>query len=213
MATWCEDHEMGRELKLKVENLFARVLYAGVMKRKAAHVIWEDGGWCDYLLIKGFEYIRRDSSLVTREVQKEVFEHLLRRGMEGLKDYLSNVISSMSERTLREVALNKGIKKRFSQYKSKPDFVRGAIWANKHLNAGIHANDQVKMIYVKRTPGYPSTNVVCFLDEDIIPKNFVIDWEKIIDRTIKGKVDDYIKQGGLSWEMVMGMKKAAGVFG
>jgi len=213
MIPWCEEHGIGKELKLKIDHLYARILYAGVKKRKAAHVIWEDGKWCDYLLIKGFEYIRRDSSLVTREVQREVFEHLLRRGMEGLKDYLSNVINSVSKRTLREVAINKGVKKRFSQYKVKPDFVRGSIWANKHLNAGIHANDQVKMIFVKRTPGYPSTNVVCFLDEDIIPKNFIIDWEKIIDRTIKGKVDDYIKQGGLSWEMVMGMKKAGSVFG
>lgn len=212
---WAERKGIDQVMKLKVDMVAARALYAGVKKRKAMNVVWEDGDFCDYLMVKGFEYIRRDSSLVTREVQRKVFEHLLRRGMEGLQEYLHQVIEDVKggKRSLREVALNKGIRKdKFEDYKSEPDFVRGALWANKHLDAQIRPGDQVKMVYVKRTPHYPSTDVVCFLDEDIIPDNFMIDWGRIIDRTIQGKVNDYIQQGGLSWEEVMGMKKLTEVF-
>lgn len=217
MEPWCDKVGLDHTLNLKIDNLFRRILYGGMKKRKAGWVVWEDGDWCDYLLIKGFEYIRRDSSLVTREVQKKVFDHLLREGMEGLKGYLNQTVKDIKagKRSLREVAVSKGIKKdRFSYYKgTPPDFVRGAMWANKHLDAGIMPHDQVKMVYLKRTPGYPYSKVVSFLDEDIIPDNFIIDWDWVIDRTIKGKVNQYIKQGGLSWEMVMGAKNVGSVFG
>jgi len=218
MAKWSEENSIGKALKLKVDNFSDRTLYTGKKKRKAYHVVWEDGEYCDYLVIKGFESIRRDSSLVTRNVQREVFEHLLRRGMEGLRLYLNTIIKGIKfgDFSLREVALSKSIKHKWEYYgkggKAIPEHVRGSLWSNKYLDAGIEEDDQVKMIYVKRTPGYPSTNIVCFLDEHIIPKNFVIDWEKMIERTIEKKVSESIEQGGLGWGEVMGMKKLSGVF-
>jgi len=169
----------------------------------------------DYVIIKGFEYVRRDSSLVTRDVQRNVFEHLLRRGVPGLRDYLSDVLGKVrgGGYGLREFSLSKGIHQKFEDYDPKPDYVRGAVWANKYLDAGIRPGDQVYMVYMKRTPGYPSADVVCFLDPEIIPSNFIIDYDKMISRTIEGKVDKLIAQGGLSWARVMGMKNLAGVFG
>jgi len=215
MVGWCEEHGINRELKLKVDRHFDRLLFKGVKKRYAGHVVWEDGKTVDYLHIKGFEYIRRDSSLVTREVQREVFEHLFRQGMIGLKEYLQGILKKVRSGgySLREISLSKGVHKKFEDYNPKPDYVRGSIWANKYLNAGIRKDDQVFMVYVKRTPGYPSTNVVCFLDEETVPSTFVIDFDKMIDRTIKGKVDELIAQGGLPWTRVMGMRNLRGVFG
>ena len=217
MSQWAAEHQIDRKLRLKIDMVFNRVLYSGKKKRKAGHVIWDDGEFCDFLLVKGFEYIRRDSSTVTRAIQREVFEHLLRKGMEGLRVYLVDVISRMKagKIPLSEAALSKGIKGNWEDYqgkKSLPQHIRGSLWANKYLNAGIRPHDQVKMVYVKRTPGYPATNVVCFLDEDIVPKSFVIDWDKMIQRTIEQKVGQYIGEGGLSWAEVMGMKKLSGVF-
>ncbi|MBU1037410.1 hypothetical protein KKF32_05335, partial [Patescibacteria group bacterium] len=61
MAGWCEQHGINRELKLKVDRHFDHLLFKGVKKRYAGHVVWEDGKTVDYLHVKGFEYIRRDS--------------------------------------------------------------------------------------------------------------------------------------------------------
>ena len=214
MAGWCEDHGINRELKLKIDRHFDHLLFKGVKKRYAGHVVWEDGKEVDYLHIVGFEYIRRDSSLVTREVQREVFEHLLRRGMSGLREFLRGILEKVRSGgySLREIALSKGIHKELKDYKPKPDYVRGSIWSNKYLGAGIRRGDQVFMVYVKRTPGHPSTNVVCFLDEETVPDVFVIDYDKMIKRTIEGKVDELIAQGGLPWARVMGMKDLRGIF-
>ncbi len=215
MTGWCEERGLGRKLELKVDRHFDHLLFKGVKKRYAGHVVWEDGKTVDYLHIKGFEYIRRDSSLVTRAVQRETFEHLLRRGMGGLREFLTETLDKIhgGQYSLREIALSKGIRQRFEDYATKPDYVRAALWSNKYLNAGIRPGDQIYFTYVKRTPGYPSTDVVAFLDESIIPDDFVVDYDKMIERTIQGKVDELIAQGGLSWAKVMGMKNLAGVFG
>ena len=151
---------------------------------------------------------------MTREVQHEVFEHILRLGMGGLKEFLQEILKKVRNGgySLREIALSKGIHKEFKDYDPKPDYVRGSIWSNKYLDAGIRKDDQVYMVYVKRTPGFPSTNVICFLDPEIIPSNFIIDYNKMIDRTIKGKVDELIAQGGLPWARVMGMKDLRSMF-
>ncbi len=215
MAGWCEEHNIHRKLKLKLDRHADKALFTGAKKRYAMHIVREDNKDVDYVIIKGFEFVRRDSSLVTRDVQRNVFEHLLRTGMLGLKEYLSDITKKIRSGNypLREIALSKGIRKeKFSDYKTKVDYIRGSLWANKHLNAGIIPGDQVYFVYVKRTPGYPSTDVVSFLDEDIIPKNFVIDWDRMIQRTIEGKVDNLIKEGGLSWAQVMGMKDLRSAF-
>jgi len=214
MTDWCEERDIKGNLRLKLDRFFGHILFKGVKKRYAGHVVFEDGKEVDYLHIKGFEYIRRDSSLVTRAVQRAVFEHLLRKGIGGLREILSETLERVrgGGYGLREIALSKGIHQRFEDYDPKPDYVRGALWANKYLDAGIRPGDQVYMVYVKRTPGYPSTDVVCFLDPEIVPGSFVIDYEKMIKRTIEGKVDELLKLGGLSWGQVMGMKSLRGLF-
>lgn len=209
MEGWCERNQLTRPLKLKLDRFFSWIVYTGVKKRYAGWVTFEDGKPCDYLHIKGFEYVRRSSSLVTREVQREVFEHLLRRGIPGLREYLTKVVGVLrkGDRPIREIALNKNIKKKFEDYDPVPLQVRGALWANRYMDAQIVPGDQVYYVYVKRVPpGMRATDVISFLDEDTIPKGVVIDWQKMIEKTVKDKVEELISQGGLSWGKVMGMR-------
>ena len=42
----------------------------GAKKKYAAHLVWEKGKERDELDIKGFDAIRRDNSLVTKNLQK-----------------------------------------------------------------------------------------------------------------------------------------------
>lgn len=212
MAKWCKKEGMSQSLKLKLDRVFGKVLFKGVKKRVAGHVIWEDGKECDYLYIQGFEYVRRDSSLLTRKVQRETFEQILRGNPEDLVKYLRDVVKKMKagEYSLREIALKKTLHKKFEDYKSEVDYLRGAKYANKYLGADIRAGDTVYMLYVNRIQGKPSTDVICFMD---IPNEKIeINYSKMIERTIKGKVEDLLELVGVSWERVMGARKLTEVF-
>jgi len=97
-----------------------------------------------------------------------------------------------------EVAIPKTIHKKFSEYKTKVDYLRGALYANKYFKFDIRPGE---------VPGYPPTDVVCFIDLDALPVKPVIDWDKMIDRTVKRKVEDLLSLIGLSWEQVKGMRR------
>lgn len=202
------------ELKIKVDRIFKRCVFVGVKKRYAGWTTWEDGKDVDYLHIKGFEHVRRDASLITRRVQREVFDSILRKGIEGLSRYLKGIATSLSVNSSPFIpfTIPKTLSKRFEAYKTKVDYLRGTLYANKYFKFGIKPGDQVRMVYVRRVPGYPSTDVVCFLDEDALPVKLVVDWDRMIERTVKGKVEELLKIAGLGWERVMGARSLTEVF-
>lgn len=208
MEDFCKKEGIERELRLKTDRCFRKILFVGVKKRYAGHVIWEDGKDEDYLHIKGFEYVKRDSSIITKRVQREVLDSVLRKGVERLKPYLGGLCKSMrnEEFSLREVAINKTIGKRFEDYKVKMDFVRGALYANKHFGSDIRPGDSAKMIYVRRVPGFPSTDVICFLDEEELPVRPIVSWDKMIDRTVRRKIEKILNIAGMSWSKAMGQR-------
>jgi len=71
------------------------------------------------------------------------------------------------------------------------------------------------MVYVHEVKGarYPSTDVICFLDEHMLPTEVIVNTRKMIDRTIKGKVEDLLAIAGIGWERAMGAKDLRKVFG
>lgn len=207
LGDWCRAKGMMDELRLKEDRYFRRVLFTGVKKRYAGWVVREGGRPADYIHIVGFEAIRRDSSLLTQRIQRDVFDIILRRGGQGLAEYLRDVIGRLrrGEFKLEEIAIRKTLQKPIDSYgkggKGIPDFVRGCLYANKYLGLNIVGGDMVKMVYVKAVKGYPKTDVLCFLDETRLPE-IVLDHDKMVDRTVRMKVEDVTKVLGLSWDSI-----------
>jgi DNA polymerase-2 len=87
LQKWAEENGIGETAKFKIkedryasESLFIKKKGkdTGAKKRYAQHIIREDGRACDYVLIKGFDYIRGNTSEITRKLQKECIEMVLR---------------------------------------------------------------------------------------------------------------------------------------
>jgi len=209
-----KENGLKRALKLKCDKYFRRILFTGVKKRYAGLVVWE-GRDVDYIYIRGFEYVKRDSSLMTKRIQREAFDYILREKAEGMKNYLKKTVEDMKKGkySFREVAIQKTLNKQFQDYKNETDYLRGTKYANKYFGFNIKPGDQVKILYVKRVKGYPETDVICFLDEDALPDGIEVDWEKMTDKTIRCKVEDLLDIVGLSWERIMGTKSLMEVFG
>jgi len=214
LKEFCEREGVKSVLRLKLEKIFSKVLFKGVKKRYAGRVIY-DGGWLKepYTHVVGFEYVRRDSAPLTREVQRKIFDLMLEGDRESIISYLRDVVRKVKsgEYSLRDIAINKTLSRNPEDYrKVVPDFVRGALY--------IRAGDTVRMIYVRRMPNMPPTDVVCFLDEADLKVKPVIDYERQIDRVIRMKVEDLLDLVGLDWSQIHGQKTLThrslkGVFG
>jgi len=226
-----------RELSLKLDRYFRTIgfkklrervggqwIERGTKKKYFGRVIWEDNKECDYLLIKGFEYVRRDASVVTKAIQPSVFDLMLEEtDIEEKKEKVTSFLYDEIERiktdfeegkiTIDDIAIPKTLQQRLGAYGrlnesgeriAIPDYVRGSLYANEWFEAGIHGGDQVKMVYVKDIKGYPPTNVICYISKDDLPLDKIkVNLDKMLDRTVYGKLEDVISLIGLDWKQIL----------
>ena len=215
LRKWCISQNIDPLLVVKFEKYYSRVAFVrskqandeGAKKRYVAHVCWEGGQDVDYVWIRGFEAIKRDSSKLTRVMQRRVLEMLARGGEDKLSSYIQSVIQDMRDRkySLNDMAINKTLNKGINDYDIVPNFVRGSLYANRHLGLDIKGGDQVKMLFVKSMPNnLPRIDVVCFLDEQQLPEGIVIDIDTTIEKTVKDKIETIIELVGLQWNNISG---------
>lgn len=179
------------EINMKMDAYIKTIFFVGVKKRHAEHVVWKKGkGACDYVSITGFETIRSDQSDFTKNAQKRVIEMAVKRkSKDEISKYVESLKDEFRNQPLEEIALRKGISKSFNSYSVKPPHIRGALLANMYLGANIQSGDKVKMLYVKRLPKVPKTDVICFENVNQLPDDIEIDWERMIDVSLKKKIE------------------------
>ena len=61
-----------------------------------------------------------------------------------------------------------------------------------------------EIVYVNKVKGYPKTDVIGYLSMEDLPKDVEIEVniDKMIDRCIKGTLEDIMELVGLSWDDV-----------
>ena len=203
------------KFKLKFEKYNKRIIFTGAKKRYAAWVTW-DKKECDYIHIAGFEAIRTDQSKYTKDVQRTLLEMIVKgKSKEEIEEYIKNVFEKFKEQPLEDIAILKGIDKPLDAYKVKPSHIRGALLANMYLGANFKQGDKVKMLYVKYVEGLPKTDVICFDDASQLEgRKVVVDWERMIDVSLKSKVEDILKVIGINvpGSRNVGQSKALSIF-
>jgi len=195
-------------LTLKFERFYDTIIFTGVKARHAGHVCWE-GKPVDYIRIAGYEAIRGDSSELTREVQEKVLDFILRKKWNEIIPYLKQVVREFPSYPIEKIAIPKTLRQ--EEYtKSKPNYVRGAEYAMKYLGEEIRAGDTVYFIPVVQVPkGLPPTDVVSVTDPSKL-KGFVPNYDELIEKTVKAKVEDFLPVVGLNWGQVRGQSTLGG---
>ena len=218
--------------QIEFEKLYRRFFQAGKKKRYAGHIIWKEGNDVDDIDITGFEYKRSDIAGITKEVQQHVIETIVTgddidEDLEEVKTYLSEVIEEFlaGEMDVEEVGIPGGIGKRLDAYETPTAQVRGAKYANLLLGTNFGSGSKPKRLYIKkvhpdfwermeaekgldpqRDPLYGEfkrdPDVICFEYADQIPEEFEVDWEKMLEKTLKGPIARVIESLGMSWEEV-----------
>jgi DNA polymerase elongation subunit (family B) len=203
------------QLSLKLDHFYSKLLLTEAQKRSAGRVTWENEKDCDYIEIKGWESIRRDSSHLTREVLPKVFDAVLKTGTGGLISYLEETAQKIKQNKfdVDYIAINKQLHKK-DLAEPTLDFYTGSVFANKHFGFDIRTGDMIKVLPVRMIYGCPNVNVLCYLDKEAVPwKRIVIDYDRIITRTLKNRVKDILSLAGLSWAEVEKTRNLKKVFG
>ena len=188
---------------IKFEKIYARFFQAGKKKRYAGLLVWKEGREMHDIDIVGFETRRSDTPQITKVVQKKVMEMILSgERYDGVKSYLSDVIKKYraGKYSLDEVGIPGGIGKSLDDYETDDVQVRGAKYANQYFHTEFGKGSKPKRIYIRAvTSKYPKTDVICFEYADQVPKEFVPDWELMLDKTIKQPISRIIEALGWEW--------------
>jgi len=223
--------------QIEFEKLYRRFFQAGTKKRYAGHIVWKEGKDVDDIDITGFEYQRSDIAPITKEVQLQVIEMIVHgEDIEDVKDYVHEVIQEFQngEVSLDEVGIPGGIGKKLDNYDTDTAQVRGAKYANLLLGTNFGNGSKPKRVYLKKV--HPSffrqveaemdldpaedvlygefkrdPDVICFEYEDQIPEEFEVDWDKMLDKTLKGPIARILEALDVSWEEVKSGQEQTGL--
>ena len=194
---------------IKFEKIYERFFQGGVKKRYAGHLTWKEGQEVDKIDIAGFEMKRSDSSQITREVQENVLQMILTGdGKAEIKNYLPQIIKDYraGKTPLERAGIPGGINKNLEEYDHLDAHGRGAQYANRYLDLprDFAKGSKPKRIYIKRSlqpDRYPDTDVLCFESPDQIPEGaFEIDWETMLEKTLKAPLTRIFDALGWDWE-------------
>ena len=218
--------------QIEFEKLYRRFFQAGKKKRYAGHIIWKEGKDVDDIDITGFEYKRSDIAQITKEVQQNVIETIVTgdkidEDMGEVKSYLVDVIARVldGEMDLDEIGIPGGIGKKLDAYDTPTAQVRGAKYANLMLETNFGSGSKPKRLYIEKVhPDFwqrmeeeegldpqrdglygefkRDPDVICFEYADQVPEEFEVDWEKMLEKTLKGPIERVIEALGMSWEEV-----------
>jgi DNA polymerase I len=231
-----EDHRF----QIEFEKLYRRFFQAGKKKRYAGHIIWKEGKDVDDIDITGFEYKRSDIAPITKEVQQHVLELIVtgegEAYREDAKEYVHGVIERFrdGEMSVEDVGIPGGIGKRLDNYDTDTAHVRGAKYANRLLGTNFQRGSKPKRLYLESVhndfydrverefdidarsdPVYrefrENEDVICIEFADQLPPEFEVDWETMLDKTLKGPIERVLDAIGVSWDEVQSGQTQTGL--
>ena len=222
--------------QIEFEKLYRRFFQAGKKKRYAGHIVWKEGKDVDDIDITGFEYKRSDIAPITKEVQKRVIEMIVRgEDTDDIADYLNGIIEEFEtgEVPVGEIGIPGGIGKRLDAYDTDTAQVRGAKYANEFLGTNFGRGSKPKRLYLRkvhpswfrereaegydpqRDPLYSEfkrdPDVICIEYDDQLPEAFEVDWDKMLEKTLKGPIERIIEALGMSWDEVKSGQEQTGL--
>ncbi|PSP83722.1 hypothetical protein BRC96_07855 [Halobacteriales archaeon QS_6_64_34] len=223
--------------EIEFEKLYRRFFQAGKKKRYAGHSVWKEGKHADDIDITGFEYQRSDIAPITKRVQKEVIDRIVHgEDAESVKSYVGEVIEDYQAGNVDydDVGIPGGIGKKLDNYDTDTAQVRGAKYANLLLGTNFKSGSKPKRLYLDRVhadfwdrveaehgldastdPLYGEfrrdPDVICFEYADQIPEEFEVDWDKMLDKTLKGPIARILEALDISWDEVKSGQEQTGL--
>jgi DNA polymerase elongation subunit (family B) len=145
---------------------------------------------------------------------KQILDYACKDRTNEIITYLKTEIEKIKHQyELKDIAFTKGLKKPFEEYIHPGDWVRAAMWTNTHskfwnAQTNYGAGTKPKYIYVKPSllpSKYDPIEIVALDDDDQLPEDVVnaIDWDTVIKKTIKAKVETILQAVGIDFDSIL----------
>lgn len=199
---------------IKLDKVYKAWFQPGVKKRYVGLVEWDNDTDTkfighlpikDRLDVKGFEIVRSNVAIITKEVQMEVISTALQKleFKQEIIAYLSRIRKQfmngeLNQKLLLPASWNK------IEYKSKQAHIRAMEYSLACDLIDIQAGDSFKWLYVLGVSGHPSTDVAAVeFDIDQIPDEIKINFDKMWQRNIVGPLDPVLEGLGITWDEII----------
>jgi DNA polymerase I len=198
---------------IKFEKIYARFFQAGKKKRYAGSLVWKEGKDVKETDIVGFEIRRSDTPQITKDIQQHVMELILQgNGKEDIRKYLIDEVKKYKsgDYPLDKIGIPGGIGKDLKDYDIDDAHIRGAKYANDYLHTEFGKGSKPKRVYIKNIdPGskYPPTNVICFEYGDQVPKEFHVDLDLMLEKTVQQPISRITDALGWDWNELLNPNK------
>lgn len=174
-------------------------------KRYAGKIEWDSkrGTKLTYRYnIKGLETRRSDLSVLGKRIQKEVIHKLLEKiSKEEMIKFLEVELNNFDTLPLTETGTPSAIGQPLKAYKGNAIQKTSAEYSNKWLHTQFEVGSKPKRIAIKTVPqGYDATHSLDIDYGMTLPPGFEIDYIKMLDATVKKKVEKLISIIGITWE-------------
>ncbi|MGB7787620.1 DNA-directed DNA polymerase [Methanoregula sp.] len=202
---------------IKFEKIYARFFQAGKKKRYAGSLVWKEGKDVHETDIVGFEIRRSDTPQITKTVQQQLMVMILDgKGKAEIRKYLIDEVKKYKsgEYPLDMIGIPGGIGKDLDDYDIDDAHIRGAKYSNDHLHTEFGKGSKPKRVYIKNIDSsgisdtkYPYTNVICFEYGDQVPKEFHVDLDLMLEKTLQQPISRIIEALGWDWNELLDPSK------
>lgn len=200
--------------QMEFEKLYKRYFQAGKKKRYAGNIVYKEGEHLDKLDTVGFETERADYCQVAKTFVEEILSLLVRGG--GLED-VHQLVTKTYEKVrdedypLEDLGIASSVSQDFDSYDSKTQGVKGAEYANKHLDGSIQPGDKPRKYFIKsigmssefgkEKPVPPRDGdgnmYVAVSNPSVIPDVWAIDWDVLLEKQFEAPLKRVLE--GTNW--------------
>jgi DNA polymerase elongation subunit (family B) len=182
-------------LELEFEKDMER-FYMGSAKKRYYGVLRDTGE----KYIRGLNIIRKDAPTLLKDKLNYLAEHCVTERL-TVEDLIT-LRKQIESASLEELGITKAFSKRFSEYtKNLPQHLKGARFANLHLEAGVTHMDNPLMFYITSKceddlKPKDRTKVICVNDDQLPeltkhPELFELDWDTFFFKQVLEQLDEF----------------------
>jgi len=200
---------LDRELSLEYEKCFD-VVFLQTKKHYYGHLIMKDGKEVDMFEKKGVAARRSDSARVTVRLFDEFFDAITRqRSIRLALDRLQKLVDEFPKLPLSEIAIPKGLSRDIELYDKENPWIRGVKNGRKLFKFKFREDKKPLLVYCKSP-----VEEICFPDYETADKyrdRVSVDYQKMIEKTIRKKIEPFLTPLGLSWSSLFDKKIQSGL--
>jgi len=205
---------------VKFERLFLRIFFKRMTTRKLRFQVAKKryAGFTDdgLLYIIGLQPRSSASPDLTRALMKEFFITLLQENdIKGALTLVRNAWKNFDRYPIQAIAVPRSLHK--AKYKTRNPWYEGVIVATKYYNIKFREDRRPRLLYVaaftkelqnRMDPEHLIYHSICITeDEEKLPEEVVIDWQKMRNTVIRKPFEDIVKSIGYSWMTTVSEQK------